>query len=162
MKNKRAALVVGVGLAGLALYLVTRAKAAPSEGAAASVTIEVLGAESHSPIELLESESYTVRVTVTNQSIKAGVPCEATLDIFVTAGSELVRLIPDVLSRDEYFAAEQTRAFEYLISVPIGMLPGDILAEVYDPAGEILARAFEYFTIISIEITYAATVSIGV
>jgi len=167
--GKKAAVVVGVGagIAGL-LYLATKVKAAPPPPEAAAIRIEILDAEGNpvahnSPAELIEGESYTVRVTVTNRSTKAGMPWEATLEIVVQAATEWTTLIP-VTATMQDFGAGQTRSFDYPMSVPVGTggETGQIIALVNDPAGVELARAREDITIISIEIIYGATVTIGV
>ena len=41
----------------------------------------------NSPATVIEGESYLVRVAVTNQTFKAGQPCEATLDVVVMAAA---------------------------------------------------------------------------
>lgn len=153
---------IGLGIAGV-LGVAVLARAAAPEGPAATIKIEVIGAEGHSPVTLEEGESYTVRLTVTNLTAKAGQPWEATLEVVVFAGTDFRTLIPTTAS-SEYFTAEQTRVFDYPISVPLGAggEPGNIVAVVNDPAGIELASATEYFSIATIEIIYGATITIGV
>lgn len=156
---------LGLGLAA-ALGIAALARAAPPEEekkAAATVKIEVIGAESHSPVTLTEGESYIVRLTVANLTTKAGAPSEATLEVVIAAGTEWVSLIP-IQTSDEYFDAGQTRFFDYPMNVPLGTggQSGNIVAVVNDPAGIELARATEYLSIAEVPIIYGATVTIGV
>ncbi len=116
-----------------------------------------------SPAILQEGASYTMEVTVTNQSTKAGTPWEATLTIDVSAvvdGSAI--MTPSVSA--EYFTAGQTRAFSYSLSVPLGYggFSGSAQALVKDPAGVTLDSATEPLTIGEIPIDYAAGIVIGV
>lgn len=134
----------------------------------ATIKIELFDAEgqpltSSSPVELTEGESYTVRLTVTNLSTKAGAPWEATLNIGILAGTAYTTLIP-FQARNEYFAPGQTRTFDYGMAVPLGSggESGDIIADVLDPAGIKLAGAIEHFTILTVKIIYGATIVIGV
>lgn len=167
MADKKVAVGLGVAAGvGALLYLAAKAKAAPPEGA--TVKIQVFDAEGHlitsnSPLELIEGESYTVRVTVTNLSTKAGEPWDAELEVVVHASTEWEALIP-VTTSMEAFAAGQTLSFDYPMMVPLGVMgfSGQISATINDPAGIRLARVLEPFTIITIEIIYGATVVIGV
>lgn len=116
-----------------------------------------------SPAILQEGASYTMVVTVTNLSAKAGTPWEATLTIDVSAvvdGSAI--MTPSVLA--EYFGAGQTRSFNFALSVPLGYggFSGSALALVKDPAGVTLDSATELLTIEEIPIDYAAGIVIGV
>jgi len=168
--NKKVALGLGVGLlavGGLA-YALTRKPAPPEERPpAAGIDIKVYDAQgnlvpSNSPLTLTEGESYTVVLTVTNQSTKAGTPWEATLEVVIYAGTDYTTLIP-VTARSEYFGAGETRTFSYSMNVPLGTggEMGNIVATVNDPTGVKLADAIEYFSIEEVPIVYGATVVIG-
>ncbi len=163
--RKKAAIALGlVGGIGTLLYLTTRVKAVPPpEVTAATVQIEVIGAESHSPVTLKEGESYTVRVTVTNQSTRAGVPVEATLGVGITSVTELGYVLIPGQESSEHFAPNETKTFDYTMDVPsdIGQ-SGSIVAWVTDPAGADIVSATERFTITMPEIVYGATIAIGV
>lgn len=153
---------LGLGLA-TALGIAALARAAPPEGAAATVKIEVIGAEHSSPVTMEEGKDYIVRLTVANLTTKAGTPWETTLEVVIAADIEWVSLIP-IQTSDEYFDAGQTRVFDYPMNVPLGTggQSGNIVAVVNDPAGIELARATEYLSIAEVPIIYEATVTIGV
>jgi len=90
--------------------------------------------------ELTRGETYQVKLTVTNQSTKAGVPVGATLGvgIFAMAG---VMLIPKRVDQ-EYFGPGQTREFTYSMTVTEEASgPGAITAWVEDPSGKEIAKA---------------------
>lgn len=166
-KKKAAAVGIGLGLAGLAAYALTReVEAAPPE--VGGVTIQIFDkygnpVPSGSPALLTEGESYTMVVTVTNLSTKAGTPWEAMLTIDVSAGVDgLDIMTPSV--KAEYFDAEQTRSFSYPLSVPLGSggLSGSASALVKDPTGVTLDSATEPLTIEEIPIIYGAGIVIGV
>lgn len=162
-----AKLALGLGIsaaiAGL-IYAVTRAKAKPPpEGEAATIRIEIIGAACHFPATLLEGSPYTVRITITNASTKAGVPWEANFDIALLASTAKTTFIPSQ-RKTEYFAAGQKRVFEYPISVPLGSggETGQVLVRIFDPAGNELAYKIEPITIQAVAIIYGATVTIGI
>jgi len=166
-------IAIGAGIAaavGGLIYALTRKRppAPPPEGVveAATVQIEVIGARGYSPVTLEEGGSYTVRLTITNATIKAvmpEVPWEATFNITIFAGTEWTTLIP-TQSRDEYFGPAETRTFDYPMSVPLGTAgeSGQIIATVRDPVGNEIASAIEPVTIAEVPIVYGATISIGV
>ena len=118
---------------------------------------------SGSPSILTEGASYTMVVTVINQSTKAGTPWEATLTIDVSAvveGSAI--MIPSIT--DEFFAAGETKPFNYALSVPLGYggFSGSAAAIVKDPTGVTLDSATEPLTVEEIPIVYGAGIVIGV
>ena len=162
--------VIIIGGLGLALVgvlgLASLARAAPPEKEGVTIVIyDEWGnpVPTGSPAILQEGASYTMVVTVTNMSTKAGTPWEATLTIDVSAvvdGSAI--MTPSVSA--EYFTAGQTRAFSYALSVPLGYggFSGSALALVKDPTGVTLDSATEPLTIEEIPIDYAAGIVIGV
>lgn len=167
--GKKAALGLGIagGIAAL-IYAATRVKAAPPPEGAAAITIEIIGPEGipllhGSPVSVLEGESYTARVTITNLSTKAGQPWEAIFEVAVYADGAVVYFFPTTVT-SEYFSAGQTLSFDYPLNVPLGIggETGSIFGVVRDPAGIELARASEYITIQSVEIIYGATITVGV
>lgn len=98
----------------------------------------------NSPAEVIEGKVYVITLTVTNQSTKAGMPVEAVLGIGISAATEFTTLISPQLS-SEYFSANETRVFEYAMSVPIGAggQGGVITSWVEDPTGLAIASATE-------------------
>lgn len=148
----------------IGVLLAAAAKAAPP---GAKIGIEVLDAQGNplphnSPVELIEGESYTVVVTATNMSTKAGEPWDVTFELVISAATEWRELIP-ITATMEDFAAGQTRSFSIPMYVPLGSggETGQIVALLRDPAGNEIVRATEPFTIITIEIIYGATITIG-
>jgi len=99
-------------------------------------------------ITVEKGEAYFVRVTVTNQSIRGGVAVEATLGIGISAATPTTTLIsPQVTS--ESFAPNETKVFEYSLSVPTSLAgeTGLITAWVEDPTGRAIASATEELTL---------------
>lgn len=97
-----------------------------------------------SPATVVEGESYSVRLTVTNQSTKAGVPTEAMLRIAIEAIVSLDTWVTETLiptqEREEHFSPGQTRTFNYTMNIPLGLAgySGSIGASVMDPTGLII------------------------
>lgn len=110
----------------------------------------MLGLKIRSPATVIEGESYTVRLTVTNQSTKAGLPVEVLLGVGILAGTEFITLIPSQVS-SEYFAPGETRNFDYTMVVPAGSggQVGDIVAWVEDPTSRAIAQATEDVVIVA-------------
>ncbi len=164
-------LLVGLGMAaaGLLWLLSGKAKAEeppPGEGDA-SIVIQVYDSQGNlvphsSPVTLDEGASYTVKLTVRNNSTKGGVPWEATLGIGISATTSLTTLIA---SREDMksFLAGETKSFNYAMNVPFGTgnQSGSIQAWVKDPYGTTLANAQEPLAIRELPIVYGATIVIG-
>lgn len=156
---------LGLGLVGaVGLYALAQAAPAP-EGA--KIKIEILDAEGHpvphnSPVSLLEGESYTVRLTITNLSTKAGEPWGTNLDVMITAFCDYTTLIT-ITRATEYFAAGEAIIFDYPMAVPLGTggQAGQIVVRVFDPEGNLVAEGIEPLTVETIEIIYGATIVIG-
>jgi len=169
-KKKAAAVVAGVGVVGLAYLLATRVRAAPRvPGARASVSIEVLDSEGrlvphHSPFDLIEGETYTLNVHVTNQSTRAGEPCEATLTVRTTVNIPDDGFLIPPTTETYSFGPGELHTFSYTLSIPLGYggLTGAIFAEVFDPDGNHIVTASELIRIIPVEINYAATVALAI
>lgn len=155
-KRTKVGIGVAAGLTGFIIWAVTRKP--PEEIFAgegrASVKIEIydeLGnpVPKNSPAELLDSSSYTARITVTNRSTKLGQPVAASLRIvvFSEAGSEPA--IPNKIfiqsEKTQSFAAGQSLAFDYPFTIPSGMggAMGYIWARVIDPNGVQIATVTE-------------------
>lgn len=172
-KRKAALAIGGLGLAGLLGYLLLRKPPPPlPEEVAATVKIEVFTLDfipvpHSSPVILVEGESYIISITVTNQSVKAGVPYGAELYTTYFAGTPLTTFISTQVNT-RYYAAGASHTYNRTIAVPLGTAGesgGHIIARVYDPTVTLLlAQAMEPITITSIveAISYAASVSIGV
>jgi len=116
----------------------------------------------NSPAEVVEGESYLVRLTVTNQSTKAGIPVDVNLEIVISAATAWTTLIP-VTSSMEAFAAGQTRTFDYTMNVPLGSggESGQIIGLVRDPTGIEITRATESISIEAVEVEYTLAVSVA-
>lgn len=159
--------IVSLGLAAaVVVVLVAKAKGAPPEEGGVSIVIyDEWGnpVPTGSPAILAEDASYTMVVTVTNLSTKGGTPWEASLTIEVSAVVDASAIMSPSL-KIEYFAAGQTRTFNYALSVPLGYggLSGSALALVKDPSGVTLDSAMEPLTVEEIPITYGAGIVIGV
>lgn len=165
----RKKLAIGLGIAGAAaalIYAATRKPPpVPPEEGAATIRIEVLGpggvpVESRSPVTLDEGTSYTVRVTVTNQTTRGGVPWGAALTVRVMTSVNFI--LPE--DRVETFSPNETRAFDYPLDIPMGFggLYMSIDAYVIDSEGFMLATASEPVNIREVVTIYGATISIGV
>ena len=165
-KEKAVLAVGGLGLVGVITYFATR-KAAP-EGPAASISIAVLGpggvpVESNSPLTLDEGVTYTVMATVTNKTTRAGEPWEADLETWVMAGANMTDLIPYNISTQYYLPGSIIHLYSPLV-IPMGLggATGAIVANVFDPDGNLLATVTVPISIRSMAIVYGATVTIGV
>ncbi|MBA7619767.1 hypothetical protein ES703_27108 [subsurface metagenome] len=160
---------LGVLGTGLAIYGISRVRAeAPPEGEGAEIGIVILGPDGqpvpkNSPVTLLEGESYVAQVTVVNATTKGGVAWEAFFRVVAVGVGAMFYIYPSI-SREEYFAAGETRVFEYSFNVPMGYggQSGEILAQVLDPAGTKIASASEPVTIETVAIIYGADIVIGV
>lgn len=168
MKDGRKA-AIGLGLVAAlgaaVIYFATRVEAAPEKGGVTIVIYDKYGnpVPSGSPAILREGEPYTMVVTVTNMTTKAGTPWEATLTIDIGAVVDGHTIMaPSVV--DEYFSAGQTKNFSHALSVPMGYggFSGVAVAVVEDPAGVTLDSATEPLTIEMVAIDYAASIEIGV
>lgn len=113
----------------------------------------MLGLRISSPATVIEGKSYSVRLSVTNQSTRAGLPVEATLGVGISAATEWTGLIPIQVS-SEYFAPGETRTFDYTMAVPVGAggETGQITAWVEDPTGLAIASATEDVVIAPAEV----------
>jgi hypothetical protein len=113
-------------------------------------------------VTLNEGESYTVRLTVTNTSTKAGEPWVASLGIGISAGTELITLISPRVDIKSFNAGE-TKSFNYAMDIPLGTgnQSGMITAWVEDPYGVSIANAQEPLIIQEVPIEYGATIVIG-
>lgn len=98
----------------------------------------------NSPATVDEGETYTVRLTITNQSTKAGAPVGVTMGVGINAGTEFTVLIPIQIS-SEYFSPSETRTFNYTMPVPAGSggEAGLITAWVEKPDGSVIVSASE-------------------
>ena len=99
-------------------------------------------------ISVIKGESYTVRLTVANQSTMGGSPVSATLEVVCTANTAYEYLI-SITANDEYFTAGESREFDYAMDIPIGIIgrEGQIIAVVNDPAGTRIAWVMEELVI---------------
>jgi len=106
----------------------------------------------NSPAIVTEGESYSIRIGVTNQSFRAGVPIEAILTIVIS-----VSLNGPILydTWAEPFAAGETKSFESRLAIPLGYggIRGSIAAYVYDPEGRTIGSDAEVLEVVSALIT---------
>lgn len=169
-KEKAIAVVGGLGLTGLIAYFVAREVKAPPEGPAAGITIEILDAEgkpikSHSSFALDEGATYTIRIGIQNQSVRAGEPWEATLvtDLSGSLDVGAINLFPGGVEWSELFAPLEVKYFTTPLVIPdfTGDMTGVLVVNVFGPpeAGyPHLADKIEDLTIISMEIIYGAII----
>ena len=172
IKNGKNLIGAGVilGVAGIA-YALSQKKEIPPEEEAAQIIIEIFDAEGNpvptqSPAIVDEGSDYTIRVTVVNQSTKAGVLWEAELNISVHVTADTTIFINGLTDGflTHSFAAGESWAFTWPISIPVGFgaSSGLIDARVTSPYGIVLASAQEQLTIQEVAIDYGATIVIGV
>ena len=134
-KDKKAAGVFSLAAVLAAAMLLKKKKPGPIT--AAAVKIAVLDAQGNeiphsSPVELEAGESYTVSITVTNQSTQGGVPVAVSLTTEVVAliSQPLATLIEDI--RTDSYLAGGSNIFTYQIVTPDFACNGAIGATVYD------------------------------
>ncbi len=134
--------------------------ASPPSGEAAAV----VSLSFNAPV--LEGQSATLTVTVTNASTRAGAPAGATLttiiSIITTDGTVV---LPEQTDTHNYAASEQKR-YPLTVVAPLGKGGQSLAAKasVYDPNNVNIASATASEPITSIPpapIKYAATVTIG-
>lgn len=95
-------------------------------------------------IAVVEGQSYTIALTITNQSAKDGVPIEVNLGVGISAAVDSLTLIPEQIA-SKFFTPNQTRTFIYSMIVPSGSggQSGPIIARVEDPTGRVIAQGTE-------------------
>lgn len=169
--GKKAAVGIGLATAIAGIVVATRAKAAPPtppEGA--GVEIEIRDSEGNlvphdSPASLNEGETYSVKITVTNQTTRGGLPWEAELTTnihaWVTDGFATPNLIVQH-DKVDIFAGDQAIPYNYIIFPEIGTggMTGGIFVKVYDPFGNMLTQVNEDLIIIALPIIYGAGIVI--
>jgi len=107
------------------------------------------GLKINSPAVVTEGETYSVRITVTNQSTRAGQPTRATLTIGWRASAGTDTLIP-LLEFEQLFAPGESTTWERPMTIPYFTEPtGIIEAWVKDPEGNILASGSETLEIVA-------------
>lgn len=162
-----AVLALGLGAA-IAIPLLLRKKK-PPEGEGAGLKITFYDAQGNpvaknSPVTLTEGESYTMMVSVTNQTTRGGVLWEATLGGYVEAPVMAAGWPTEAYlfsgSIGGYFGPGETKNFSFPFSILVGYggAGGAAIAVVTDPAGTTLATASEPITILVAETIYGATV----
>lgn len=134
MDNKNiVAGVVGV-FGGLAAILLLRKKTQGAMGATVQVAIlDSSGNEvpHNSPVDLEAGGSYTVSITVTNQSALQGVPIA--VDLTSSTGAMVVGEPPLIADdRTDYYEAGQSLTFTYPLQVPNYACTGEIRAIIFD------------------------------
>ena len=139
---------------------------APGEGGAA-ITIVIYDSQgnpvlANSPVSLVEGGSYTARLSVTNNSTKAGQPIAATLRVGISGSYGSLTLIPASV-RDEGFNSGQTRIISFSFNIPVGITAltvGEIIGMVFDPSNNELASARQDVSITPAPIVYGAGITI--
>lgn len=103
----------------------------------------------NSPANVIPGQTYEVRLTIKNQSKKAGTLVPATLTVGIAASTQLVTLIP--AQKAPYsFEAGESRTLSYVMNVPSNASgSGSITALVEDPLGNALASASENVVIVA-------------
>lgn len=159
---------LGVGILG---YLATRRPVISPEipGAGASLDIEIVPVEgkvyeSPSSVTLDEGRSYTVRVSVTNTSTRAGTPWEAALEMTIYAYYDTTYPIPVTSTGKITYQPGEKKTFTYSLSLPVGSggKSGAVVAGVYDPMGRHLATGSLSFGIRSAQVTYGALIEVTI
>ena len=102
-------------------------------------------------MQVIEGESYIIKVMITNRSTKGGVPRGATLDLRVRASGDGATFIPTT-DKSASFAPGESKAFSYTMSIPMGLGGGSgvIDAVATSPLGGILGSDTEYLTITAV------------
>ena len=178
-KAKVAAALTGLGAVGGLIYAFTRPKKEeippvpppPGEGGA-TIGITILDAQGNpvpqnSPAALLEGQIYTVMLTITNTTTKAGQPWATPLQVSIFAGTNLSTFIPSQIASYN-FGAGEIKILTFPLGIPVGTggETGQVVARVFSPIDvgltSPLATDIEPITIGTIAIIYGATIVIGV
>jgi hypothetical protein len=166
-KQKQGAQIFGLAGALVVALLLSRKKPATAMAAAVSITVlDESGNEipHNSPVDLDAGGSYTVSVTVINQSTLQGQPTAA---ILITSVGAMVDFVPPLISdtRTDNYEAGESRIFTYSLQVPdIEPCTGQIRAIILDPnMNELAAATLDFNVLIPVPpIVYAASVDVGV
>jgi hypothetical protein len=158
LKDSKAAVAGGLALgAGLFIFALTQTKKTaplppvPNDGTedfGAKATIKIIDnttgqiVEHNSPYNVEEGRTYTVFVTVTNQSTKAGTPWAAQIGVQLSAAGGSSIFIP-ATTKNLGFAANQTVELSYSMSVPVNSPNGSITLSLLDPNGVAFATGSE-------------------
>jgi len=167
MDSKKGLLLLGLAAGGILLASKLRAaELPPPEGNAASIGIVILDAAGNIvphnfPADLYEGETYTIRVSVTNKSTKAGNPCAAVLTVANTTTLDGIGVTPGEPWPANY-SSGQTLIFDYTLAIPDGSAGkfGALYFYVNDPGGNQLASAYENVNILAHVLS--ATINPGV
>lgn len=170
MKNKGLVILGVVAVAGGLAYLLTR------KPSGSSLSIQLYD-EDGNPVGVngigdafsagvVEGRSYTVRLTVTNQSTKLNQPTPATLKVQCVV--HITGITADVVgeSRNVAFTAGQTQSFDWGFTVPMGSggMPMIVNGAVYSGDSAMTQLAYgpaQTFTIQSEIIVYKASLIIN-
>jgi hypothetical protein len=170
-KQKETAQIFGLaGALAIGMFLARRK---PVSAAGAGITIAVLDQAGNevphnSPVDLEAGESYTVAITVTNQSTQNGQPVAAALTSSIGA---MVVAEPPLISdtRTDNFLAGGALRFTYPLHVPdYAFIGGQIRAIIFDlpldnPDHQQLAVAtLDFNGVQAPGIVYAASVVLGI
>jgi len=165
-RKNTGALAIGA----LLIFLLMKGRPAAGNGDSSGVKIEILDEEGNpvpqnSPAEVEEGKSYTVRATIKNQTTRGGKAYEATLETVIEASAN-EGVVPLITwdARVDLFAAGQTIVYSSPLMIPDGLggTEGVIVVNVWGPDMGHVGSAVETLTIKSMEIIYAASVSLGV
>lgn len=149
-KQKQATQIFGLAGALVAAMLLFRKK--PGTATTAAVTIAILDESGNeiphnSAVDLEGGGSYTVNVTVTNQSTLQGQPTPANL--ILSIGAMVVGLPPLISdTRTDSYGAGETLTFTYPLQVPNTECTGEIRAIILHPDypdnGELASASLDF------------------
>lgn len=166
--NKKALALVGiVGVGGVVLYLVLKAK----QPQPAALSLQIYDSEGNllkgsSPVQLVEGAKYTVVLTVKNLSAKIVDSTRYAVGALLYIGlraktTQRILLGGPVTSVS--FGPDETKSFSYNLTVPVGAggETGEITGWVESPQQEEIAYITEPISIKAVAITYEVEVQLG-
>jgi hypothetical protein len=114
------------------------------------------------PASMVEGQTYSIPVTVTNSSTKGGTPWPATLSLAAMVTTPAGTLLSTNPASYSYAAAEG-HSQNFSVAVPLGA-GGAVLSfavTVNDPNNAIAATLIKTITITTVPVSYSGTISVG-
>lgn len=153
-EGKKTSAIAALALTVGGIVLACRPKPEEPDEGGASMQIRILDSKGNevphnSPADLYEGESYTVQVSVTNRSTKAGQP--VAVEFTLSHQSTLVVNMTPTSARTDTYGANETKTFNYGLNILDGTAGefGALYFYLDAPTGERIAAEHEDVSILS-------------
>jgi hypothetical protein len=168
-KDKKIGLIVLGGAAVITGILLMK-KDTPTEGGddiTGTIELELLDSNGNpvphnSPYQLMEAHSYTISVTVKNNSTRLGSAISADLSVIISAVAGSSYIVSPITTT-KTFAGGESKTFTCSLNIPdnTGGESGTVNVSVVGGGSEIASGSAE-FNIADVQIVYGATITIGI